>query len=131
MSCARCDRCFTNRPTLVLFYDDYSQWELLGVPSVSSTRLGSPIPAPTQPTKPWTYGQPIDFDSVDAATLDRFDYVITTRTTYQSEPPPNFHLVGSSRSYQVWQADRPDPAAHGATRIRPARGDPRLREGCW
>ena len=92
-----------NRPTLVLFYDDYTQWELLGVPSVSSTRLGSPIPAPTQPIKPWTYGQPIDFDSVDAATLDRFDYVITTRTTYQSEPPPNFHLVGSSRSYQVWQ----------------------------
>ena len=92
-----------NRPTLVLFYDDYTQWELLGVPTVSSTRLGSPIPAPIQPVKPWTYGQPIDFDSVDAATLDRFDYVITTRTTHQSEPPPNFHLVGSSRSYEVWQ----------------------------
>jgi hypothetical protein len=95
-----------DRPTLVLFYDDYVQWELLGVP-VSSPLLGSPIPAPIQPAKPWAYGQPLDFDSVDAATLDRFDYVITTRTTAQSEPPPNFHLVGTSRSYAVWKRAGP------------------------
>lgn len=90
------------RPTLVLFYDDYVQWELLGVP-VSSPLLGSPIPAPVQPAKPWSYGQPLDFDSVSATTLDRFAYVITTRTSAQSEPPANFHLVGASRSYEVWQ----------------------------
>jgi hypothetical protein len=90
-----------DRPTLALFYDDYTQWGLLGVP-VSSPLLGSPIPAPVQPAKPWTYGQPLDFDSMSAATLNRFNYVITTRTTAQSEPPPNFRLVGSSRSYAVW-----------------------------
>ena len=89
------------RPTLALFYDDYLQWELLGVP-VSSPLLGSPIPAPVQDAKPWTYGQALDFDSVDAATLNRFDYVITTRTSAQSEPPPNFHLVATSPSYAVW-----------------------------
>lgn len=90
------------RQTLALFYDDYVSWELLGVP-VSSPLLASPIPVGFNPAKPWVYGQPIDFDSVDAATLDRFAYVITTRTDAQSQPPPNFHLVGSSRSYEVWQ----------------------------
>lgn len=97
-----------DRPTLVLFYDDYVQWELLGVP-VSSPLLGYSIPAPVQPAKPWTYGQALDFDSVDAATLDRFDYVITTRTHAQSQPPPNFHLIGTSRSYEVWQRVGPTP----------------------
>jgi hypothetical protein len=90
------------RPTLALFYDDYIQWELLGVP-VSSPVLGSPIPAPVRAEKPWTYGQALDFDSVDAATLNRFDYVITTRTTAQSEPPANFHRVATSQSFEVWQ----------------------------
>ena len=96
------------RPTLVLFYDDYTQWELLGVP-VSSPLLGSKIPAPVQSAKPWSYGQPLDFDSMSAATLDKFDYVITTRTDAQSEPPPNFHIVGQSRSYEVWRRVGPTP----------------------
>jgi hypothetical protein len=91
-----------NRPTLVLFYDEYFKWELLGVPA-SSPLLSSPIPASVQPDKPWSNGQPLDFDSVDAATLDLFAYVITTRTSAQSEPPSNFHFVGGSRSYEVWQ----------------------------
>jgi hypothetical protein len=96
-----------NRPALVLFTDVYVQWELLGE-SVSSPVLPSPIPTKRQP-KLWSYGQPFDFDSVDAATLDQYDYVITTRTTAQSIPPPNFHLVGASRSYQVWQRVGPTP----------------------
>ena len=96
------------RPTLALFYDDYVQWELLGVP-VSSPLLASPISAPVQAAKPWSFGQPLDFDSVDAATLNQFAYVITTRTSAQSIPPPNFHLVGSSRSYEVWKRVGPTP----------------------
>ncbi len=97
-----------NQPTLVLFYDDYYKWELLGV-RASSPLLQSPIPAAVQPAKPWSYGQPLDFDSVSPAVLDRFDYVITTRTTAQSEPPPNFHLVGRSDSYEVWHRVGPTP----------------------
>ena len=97
-----------DRPTLVLFYDDYFKWELLGVP-VSSPVLPSPIPAAVQPAKPWSYGQALDFDSVDAATLNLFDYVITSRTSAQSEPPPNFRLIGGSRSYEVWQRIGPTP----------------------
>ena len=91
-----------NRPTLALFNDDYLKWELLGI-QASSPLLASPIAAPVQPAKPWSYGQALDFDSVDAATLDRFTYVITTRTNAQSEPPANFRLMGSSPSYEVWQ----------------------------
>jgi hypothetical protein len=96
------------RPTLVLFYDDYFKWELLGI-KASSPLLQSPIPVAVQGAKPWSYGQPLDFDSVDASTLNRFDYVITTRTTAQSEPPPNFQLVGMSRSYEVWHRVGPTP----------------------
>jgi hypothetical protein len=95
-------RLLHNRPTLVLFYDDYFKFELLGVPA-SSPLLPSPIPAAVQPAKPWSTGQALDFDSVSATTLNRFEYVITTRTRAQSEPPANFHLVGSSRSYEVWR----------------------------
>ena len=91
-----------DRPTLVLFYDDYFKWELLGIP-VSSPLLQSPGPAVVSPAKPWSYGQPLDFNSVDARTLNSFVYVITTRTDAQSEPPPNFHLVATSRSYEVWK----------------------------
>ncbi|MCW3066201.1 MAG: hypothetical protein JWN32_3373, partial [Solirubrobacterales bacterium] len=90
------------RPTLMLVDDDYYQYELLPVPANSPSR-GSPIRLATfSPQKPWAYGAPIDFDSVDAATLDRFDYAITVRSAYQSQPPANFHLVAHSRSYDVW-----------------------------
>lgn len=96
------------RPTLFLVYDDYFKWELLGEPA-SSLLLPSPIPAFVARQKPWSYGQALDFDSVNAATLNRFDYVITTRTLAQSQPPPNFVPVGHSASYEVWRR-------HGLTR---------------
>ena len=96
------------RQTLALFYDDYVSWELLGTP-VSSPLLGSPITIGFRNDKQFAYGNAMDFDSVDAAALDRFDYVITTRSTGLSQPPPNFHLIGSSRSYEVWQRLGPTP----------------------
>jgi hypothetical protein len=101
-------RVLHGRPTLVLFYDDYFKTELLGVP-VSSPLLASPIPAAVQPQKPWVYGQALDFGSVSAATLNQFDYVITTRTHAQAAAPPNFHIVASSPSYEVWQRIGPTP----------------------
>jgi hypothetical protein len=97
------------KQTLALYYDDYVSWELLGTP-VSSPLLGSPIPIGFRPEKPFTYGAPIDFDSVRDVDLDRYSYVITTRSDGLSQPPPNFHLVASSRSYEVWQRVGPTPA---------------------
>jgi hypothetical protein len=90
------------RQTLALFYDDYIQWELLGQP-VSSPLIPGPTPVGFNPQKPWSYGQPLDFDSVTAEDLNRFAYVITTRTQAQSQPPSNFQLVATSRSYEVWK----------------------------
>ncbi len=96
------------RPTLVLFSDDYFKYELLGEPA-SSPLLPSLIPAAVAPDKPWVYGQALDFASVNAPTLNQFDYVITTRTRAQSAPPPNFHLVATSASYEVWKRLGPTP----------------------
>ncbi|HWF74032.1 MAG TPA: hypothetical protein VG186_11840 [Solirubrobacteraceae bacterium] len=109
-----------DRPTLTLYYDDYVQWELLGDPLVSSPLLTSVIPAPIQPAKRWSYGQPLFFTSVTPATLNRFDYVITARTTANGTPPPNFHLVGSSRSYEVWKRVGDTPPF----RVLPSPGQP-------
>ena len=90
-------------PTLVLFHDDFYQYELLPVPTTSPPMPSPTLAAPFSAQKPWQYGSPIDFDSVDPATLDRFDHVITVRTAYQSEPPPNFRLERHTRSYDVWR----------------------------
>jgi hypothetical protein len=113
------------RPTLVLFYDDYFKWELLGVP-VSSPLFPSPTPVAVSAAKPWAYGQPLDFDSIDAAQLDRFDYVITTRTGAQSQPPANFHLVGVSPSYEVFRRVGPTPVR----RVLPEAGHPGATLDC-
>jgi hypothetical protein len=107
------------RETLALFYDDFIQWDLLGTP-VSSPLIASHIPAPIRPDKPWTYGQPLFFTSISPSTLDLFDYVITTRTTAASVPPPNFRLVGHSHSYDVWQREGPTPPF----RVLPSPGAP-------
>src|SRR5215211_3430473 len=90
-------------PTLVLVHDDFYQYELLPVPTTSPPMPSPRLAAPFSAQKPWQYGSPIDFDSVDAAVLDRFDRVITVRTAYQSEPPPNFRLETRARFYDVWR----------------------------
>ena len=45
-----------------------------------------------------------DFDSVEAGTLDRFPYVITTRAAYASGPPPSYLFVAETDSYVLWRA---------------------------
>jgi hypothetical protein len=92
------------RATLFLGNDDFAPWYLRGV------RLAFPQPGPpTSPTaislarKPWQYGQPFDFDSVSAATLDQHAFVITTNSPYASQVPPNFRLVRSFALYRLWQ----------------------------
>jgi hypothetical protein len=60
-------------------------------------------------SKPYSYGDPFDFDSVDSAQLDDFTYVITTNTPYASQPPANFHLVKTLALYQLWRRFGPTP----------------------
>jgi hypothetical protein len=89
-------------PTLFLGYDDYFAWELRDVPA-SAPIVGGPTEVGVRSEKPWSYGQPFDFDSIQPQTLDRFTYVITSRTTAQSEPPSNFRLVRQTPSFMVWK----------------------------
>lgn len=46
-----------------------------------------------------------DFDSVDARTLARFPYVLTTRAAYASGPPPGYEVVHQTPSYVLWKRD--------------------------
>ncbi|MCW3067363.1 MAG: hypothetical protein JWN32_4535, partial [Solirubrobacterales bacterium] len=96
-------------PTLDMVFDDFFRWNLLGA-QVTIPGLVGPVGAPYSPDKAWQLGEPLDFDSFDAATLDRFRYVITSRTPAQSQPPPNFHVVARSARYAVWRRVGPTPA---------------------
>jgi hypothetical protein len=60
-----------------------------------------------------------DFDTVDAATLGRFRYVLTTRAAYASGPPPGYRVVQVTPSYVLWRRVGPVgdrfPAESGPT----------------
>jgi hypothetical protein len=58
-----------------------------------------------------------DFDSVDAATLAGFPYVLTTRAAYASGPPPRYEVARETSSYVLWRR------AGGATSRTPAETD--------
>jgi hypothetical protein len=90
-------------PTLFLGDDDFARWELAGVP------IKGPVIAlpelPIRPQKHWEYGQAFDFDSVDAATLNEFEWVITTRDAAGSSPPPQMHVAKTTPNYVLWHRD--------------------------
>lgn len=57
-------------------------------------------------TKPWDTGSaysPIDFDSFDWRTLNRFNFVITGSAAWNSQPPPNFEEIGRTDSFILWR----------------------------
>ena len=89
------------QPTLFLGNDDFIPWELAGVP-VAAPVIGF-VHLPTRPEKPWAYGQALDFDSVDAATINHYDWVIATRDAAASTPPPELKLFRETRSYALYR----------------------------
>lgn len=57
-------------------------------------------------TKPWDTGSaysPIDFDSFNSSTLNRFPFVITSSAAWNSRPPSNFVEVARTDSYILWR----------------------------
>jgi len=94
---------------LFLGIDDWAPWELHDSPV---TTLSVPTPsvggAVSPPNKPFASAA-MDFDSVVPHDLNTFPYVITTNTSYASQPPANFHLVASRRLYQLWRRVGPTP----------------------
>lgn len=96
---------------LFLGDDDYSPWQLrpAAVASLSPNTHSLDL-AGARPTKPWVYGQALDFDSVLPADLDRFSFVVTSKSPYASQAPANFRLLGGTRLYQLWQRTGPTSA---------------------
>ncbi len=97
---------------LFLGQDDFAGWELRG------TRLGylTVYDIPSQPVafRPgysFAVGEPADFASFTTQTLNDFDYVVTTGSAYASVPPANWHVVASTRFYQLWARTGVTPAA--------------------
>lgn len=67
-------------------------------------------------TKPWDTGSaysPIDFDSFNAQTLNRFPYVITGAAAWNSKAPANFEEVTRTDSFILWRRTGPtEPGRH-------------------
>jgi len=86
--------------------DRFAQWELRGS-DTSIPLIEFPDDHVQQrSTKPFDTGvsySPIDFDSFSPATLNRFDFVVTTRAAYASKAPPNFRAVAKTPSYILWK----------------------------
>jgi hypothetical protein len=93
-----------DQPTLFLGNDDFIRWELTGVP-VQAPMISAPE-LPTRSKKDWEYGQALDFDSVDAATINSFDWVVTTRDAAGSAPPVGLRLARTTPSFALWKRQR-------------------------
>jgi hypothetical protein len=92
--------------------DRFAQWELRGANTHIPLIEFTDDLVQERPTKPFDLGDaysPIDFDSFTPATLDRFDFVVTTRAAYASKAPPNFRPVARTPSYILWKRTRRTP----------------------
>jgi len=95
-------RTIGGEPVLFMGNDDFYAWELAGSHVTAAYYAGIPG-VPARPEKPFTFGQPVDFDSLTAATINSFDWFITTRDAAASQPPAQLHLVRVTPSYELWQ----------------------------
>jgi len=86
--------------TLFLGDDDFLSWELEHVRH-REVVLGIET-MPTRPGKAWTYGQALDLDSVDDATLNQFDRFIVPRDAEASIPPPQLRLIRRGANYDLY-----------------------------
>jgi hypothetical protein len=102
--------------------DDYVGWELRGAQVFSSDRKSGVGFLPPKYTSIWTR---YDFDSMNRGELDAAQYVITARSPMMSQPPPNFKLVATTDSFQLWQ--RIGPTAPRQTLVEGALPGNRLR----
>lgn len=86
--------------TLFLGNDDFLSWELEHVRH-REVVLGIQT-MPTRPGKTWTYGQALDLDSVDDATLNQFDRFVVPRDADASIPPPQLKLIQRGANYDLY-----------------------------
>jgi hypothetical protein len=100
------------KPVLYAGQDRYAAYELLGADThVPLVEFPDEKVSPN-PEKPFDTGDaysPIDFDSFNRGTLDRFPYVITSRGAWNSQNPPNFKRIAKTPSYVLWERTGPTP----------------------
>ncbi len=100
------------QPVLYAGQDRYAAYELLGADThVPLVEFPDQEVSPN-PEKPFDTGDaysPIDFDSFNRGTLDRFPYVITSRGAWNSQNPPNFKRIAKTPSFILWERTGPMP----------------------
>jgi hypothetical protein len=97
------------RLTIANYDDDFALWQLRDGIVGRFRFLYTPLLIPLRVEKHWAPGGATDFDSFTSATLNRAAYVVTSRTAFASQPPPNFKLVAQTPQYQLWQRTGPTP----------------------
>jgi hypothetical protein len=124
-------------PTLFLGADDFIHWELRGAavatppaPLYTTTvvplrvakahqdpRLTALRGTTTTLNRFAGVGLAFDFDSIPAATLDRFAYAILPRFGYRSTPPRSWRLVTRGASYELWRRAGATPVRGTLTEV--------------
>jgi len=95
--------------------DEFAAWQLRGAESVlgpvepDHVHLQAGLFVGARPGD-FRTGTRFDFDSLTPEVLDLFDFVITPRASYGSEPPPNFRPVRSTAWYTLWRRAGSTPA---------------------
>jgi hypothetical protein len=105
-------------PTLFLGSDEFIMWWMAGV-EVRALALGPTPQVPLRPEKSWEFGQPADFDTVPASTLNEYKWFVAPRDAASSAPPPQLRLVRSTEAFQLWE------------RVGRIRERSTLQEGQW
>lgn len=93
-------------PVLYAGQDRYAAYNLRGADAVVPLVEFPDHRVKESVTKPWDTGSaysPIDFDSFDADTLNRFPWVITGSAAWNSGPPDNFEEVTRTDSFILWR----------------------------
>ncbi|HVW46212.1 MAG TPA: hypothetical protein VHA76_04100 [Solirubrobacterales bacterium] len=94
------------KPVLYAGQDRYAAYELLGADThVPLVEFPDEKVSPNA-EKPFDTGDaysPIDFDSFNRGTLDRFPYVITSRGAWNSQVPPSFRRIAKTADFVLWE----------------------------
>ncbi len=94
-------------PVLFLGLDEFATWELRPAAVASPPGWGNSV-ADIRANKPYVFAvDALDFDSIDPSDLNNFRYVITSNTSYASQPPVNFHLIARERLWDLWERTGP------------------------
>ncbi|UJA21001.1 hypothetical protein HJD18_12800 [Thermoleophilia bacterium SCSIO 60948] len=93
-------------PVVFLGVDRFGSYRLRGTLAESPGGYFEPeVPAREQ--KLWQQGDPVDFDTVSPARIDRFRYAITPNGAYASTPPDNWDQIGEQGDWLLWERNGP------------------------